>query len=311
MPFSPRIKRVLELAAAEARALGHNYVGTEHLLLGLLREGEGIAVRLLQANNINLDTVYTSMLQAMGQGGAQPGPGKAQAQARGKATPVLDSFGRDLTKEAAEGRLDPVIGREKEVERVIQVLSRRTKNNPCLIGEPGVGKTAIAEGLAQRIVAGQVPELLRDKRLVTLELSSMVAGTKYRGEFEERFKKMMDELKSAGNVILFIDELHTLIGAGGAEGALDAAIIKPALSGRAPGYRRTTIDDIASTSKKMRPGASLPAHYCGRTHPGRGCGDSPGLRDAMKPITRSRFPMKLSGSRKMSARYIPRSLLAG
>lgn len=310
VPFSPRIKRVLELAAAEARALGHNYVGTEHLLLGLLREGEGIAVRLLQANNISLDAVYTSMLQAMGQGGAQPGSlGKSPAQARGKATPVLDSFGRDLTREAAEGRLDPVIGREKEVERVIQVLSRRTKNNPCLIGEPGVGKTAIAEGLAQRIVAGQVPELLRDKRLVTLELSSMVAGTKYRGEFEERFKKMMDELKAAGNVILFIDELHTLIGAGGAEGALDAAnIIKPALSrGELQAIGATTIDEYR---KHIEKDAALERRFqpitVGEPTQEEAVEILKGLRDRYEAHHRVKIPDEaIEAAVKMSARYIP------
>jgi ATP-dependent Clp protease ATP-binding subunit ClpC len=310
VPFSPRIKRVLELAAAEARALGHNYVGTEHLLLGLLREGEGIAVRLLQANNLSLDVIYANMVETMGQGGSQPGsPGKSPAQAKGKATPVLDSFGRDLTMEAEEGRLDPVIGRDKEVERVIQVLSRRTKNNPCLIGEPGVGKTAIAEGLAQRINAGQVPELLRNKRLVTLELSSMVAGTKYRGEFEERFKKMMDELKAAGNVILFIDELHTLIGAGGAEGALDAAnIIKPALSrGELQAIGATTIDEYR---KHIEKDAALERRFqpitVGEPSQEEAVEILKGLRDRYEAHHRVKIPDEaIEAAVKMSSRYIP------
>ncbi len=311
VPFSPRIKRVLELAAVEAREMGHNYVGTEHLLLGLLREGEGIAARLLQANNISLENVYTSLMEAMGQAAPHgSGPmGKTQAQAKGKATPVLDSFGRDLTKEAAEGKLDPVIGREKEVERVIQVLSRRTKNNPCLIGEPGVGKTAIAEGLAQRINAGQVPELLRDKRLVTLELSSMVAGTKYRGEFEERFKKMMDELKAVGNVILFIDELHTLIGAGGAEGALDAAnIIKPALSrGELQAIGATTLDEYR---KYIEKDAALERRFqpitVGEPAPEEAVAILKGLRDRYEAHHRVKIPDDaIEAAVKMSARYIP------
>ncbi|MDD2282400.1 MAG: ATP-dependent Clp protease ATP-binding subunit [Eubacteriales bacterium] len=311
VPFSPRIKRVLELAAVEAREMGHNYVGTEHLLLGLLREGEGIAARLLQANNISLENVYTSLMEAMGQAAPHgSGPmGKTQAQVKGKATPVLDSFGRDLTKEAAEGKLDPVIGREKEVERVIQVLSRRTKNNPCLIGEPGVGKTAIAEGLAQRINAGQVPELLRDKRLVTLELSSMVAGTKYRGEFEERFKKMMDELKAVGNVILFIDELHTLIGAGGAEGALDAAnIIKPALSrGELQAIGATTLDEYR---KYIEKDAALERRFqpitVGEPAPEEAVAILKGLRDRYEAHHRVKIPDDaIEAAVKMSARYIP------
>ena len=310
VPFSPRVKRVLELAVDTARELGHNYVGTEHLLLGLLREGEGIAARLLQANNVNLETMYSGLIEAMGQSGPQvPGPGaKTSAQARGKATPVLDSFGRDLTKEAAEGKLDPVIGRAKEVERVIQILSRRTKNNPCLIGEPGVGKTAIAEGLAQRINAGQVPELLRDKRLVTLELSSMVAGTKYRGEFEERFKKMMDELKAAGNVILFIDELHTLIGAGGAEGALDAAnIIKPALSrGELQAIGATTLDEYR---KHIEKDAALERRFQPITvgEPSQEEAEEilKGLRDRYEAHHRVKIPDDaIQAAVKMSARYI-------
>ncbi len=226
MVFTPRAKRVIELAFEEARQLNHNYIGTEHLLLGLIREGEGVAARVL--TNLGVDPAKvrvqtTSLLGAEGQTPAPKGKGK---------TPTLDAYGRDLTQLAREGKLDPVIGRNLEIERVIQILSRRTKNNPAVIGEPGVGKTAIAEGLAQRVVKGDIPEPLRDKRVITLDLAGLVAGTKYRGEFEERMKRVMDEIRgAAGEIILFIDELHTLVGAGAAEGAIDASnIIKPALA---------------------------------------------------------------------------------
>ena len=227
MVFTPRAKRVIELAFEEARQLNHNYIGTEHLLLGLIREGEGVAARVL--TNLGVDPAKvrvqtTSLLGAETQ---------TQATAKGKSkTPTLDAYGRDLTQLAREGKLDPVVGRATEIERVIQILSRRTKNNPALIGEPGVGKTAIAEGLAQRVISGDVPEPLRDKRVITLDLAGLVAGTKYRGEFEERMKRVMDEIRAAaGEIILFIDELHTLVGAGAAEGAIDASnIIKPALA---------------------------------------------------------------------------------
>jgi ATP-dependent Clp protease ATP-binding subunit ClpC len=226
MVFTPRAKRVIELAFEEARQLNHNYIGTEHLLLGLIREGEGVAARVL--TNLGVDPAKvrvqtTSLLGAEGQ----------PAQPKGKSkTPTLDAYGRDLTMLAREGKLDPVIGRASEIERVIQILSRRTKNNPALIGEPGVGKTAIAEGLAQRVIKGEIPEPLRDRRVITLDLAGLVAGTKYRGEFEERMKRVMDEIRgAAGEIILFIDELHTLVGAGAAEGAIDASnIIKPALA---------------------------------------------------------------------------------
>ncbi len=226
MVFTPRAKRVIELAFEEARQLNHNYIGTEHLLLGLIREGEGVAARVL--TNLGVDPAKvrvqtTSLLGAEGQPPAPKGKGK---------TPTLDAYGRDLTQLARDGKLDPVIGRNLEIERVIQILSRRTKNNPALIGEPGVGKTAIAEGLAQRVIKGDIPEPLRDKRVITLDLAGLVAGTKYRGEFEERMKRVMDEIRNAaGEIILFIDELHTLVGAGAAEGAIDASnIIKPALA---------------------------------------------------------------------------------
>ena len=226
MVFTPRAKRVIELAFEEARQLNHNYIGTEHLLLGLIREGEGVAARVL--TNLGVDPAKvrvqtTSLLGAEGQPPAPKGKGK---------TPTLDAYGRDLTQLARDGKLDPVIGRNLEIERVIQILSRRTKNNPALIGEPGVGKTAIAEGLAQRVIKGDIPEPLRDRRVITLDLAGLVAGTKYRGEFEERMKRVMDEIRNAaGEIILFIDELHTLVGAGAAEGAIDASnIIKPALA---------------------------------------------------------------------------------
>jgi len=226
MVFTPRAKRVIELAFEEARQLNHNYIGTEHLLLGLIREGEGVAARVLTNLGVDPAKVRVQTTSLLGAEGQPPAPkGKSK-------TPTLDAYGRDLTTLARENKLDPVIGRANEIERVIQILSRRTKNNPALIGEPGVGKTAIAEGLAQRVIKNEVPEPLRDKRVITLDLAGLVAGTKYRGEFEERMKRVMDEIRgAAGEIILFIDELHTLVGAGAAEGAIDASnIIKPALA---------------------------------------------------------------------------------
>jgi ATP-dependent Clp protease ATP-binding subunit ClpC len=242
IPFTPRAKRVLELSLEEARQLGHNYIGTEHLLLGLIREGEGVAARVLENLGVDLSKVRTQVIRMLGETaevGAPTGGG-----GRNK-TPTLDEFGSNLTQMAGEGKLDPVVGRQKEIERVIQILGRRTKNNPVLIGEPGVGKTAIAEGLAQRIANKDVPDILEDKRVVTLDIGLLVAGTKYRGEFEERLKKIMDEIRSAGNVILVIDEVHTLIGAGAAEGAIDAAnILKPALArGELQCIGATTLDE--------------------------------------------------------------------
>jgi len=227
IPFTPRAKRVLELSLEEARQLGHNYIGTEHLLLGLIREGEGVAARVLENLALDLSKVRTQVIRLLGDTAEVAAGG---GQNKGK-TPTLEEFGTNLTQKAAEGKLDPVIGRQKEIERVIQILGRRTKNNPILIGEPGVGKTAIAEGLAQRINNRDVPDILEDKRVVTLDIGLLVAGTKYRGEFEERLKKIIDEIRVANNVILVIDEVHTLIGAGAAEGAIDAAnILKPALA---------------------------------------------------------------------------------
>ena len=245
IPFTPRAKRVLELSLEEARQLGHNYIGTEHLLLGLIREGEGVAARVLENLGVDLAKVRTQVIRMLGEtaevsAGGGGGGGKGSTK-----TPTLDEFGNNLTQLATEAKLDPVVGRHNEIDRVIQILGRRTKNNPVLIGEPGVGKTAIAEGLAQRIQQGDIPDILEDKRVLTLDIGLLVAGTKYRGEFEERLKKIMEEIKSAGNVILVIDEVHTLIGAGAAEGAIDAAnILKPALArGELQCIGATTLDE--------------------------------------------------------------------
>ena len=232
--LTPRAKRVVELAVEDAARGGCNYVGTEHLLAGILREGNNMAVRILRAAGVDARHLYAALMRKLNEaprsqaagGGRSAAPQKEEGS-RGK---TLQEFTRDLTADARAGKLDPVIGRDEEIQRVIQILSRRTKNNPCLIGEPGVGKTAIAEGLARKIILGDVPDDMLDKRLLSLDLSGMVAGTKYRGEFEERIKKLLEEVRKSGNVILFIDELHTIVGAGSAEGAVDAAnIIKPAL----------------------------------------------------------------------------------
>ena len=243
IPFTPRAKRVLELSLEEARQLGHNYIGTEHLLLGLIREGEGVAARVLENLGIDLTKVRTQVIRMLGET-AEVGAGANSSKGNLKTT-TLDEFGTNLTKLASESKLDPVVGRYSEIDRVVQILGRRTKNNPVLIGEPGVGKTAIAEGLAQRIQLGDIPDILEDKRVLTLDIGLLVAGTKYRGEFEERLKKIMEEIKSAGNVILVIDEVHTLIGAGAAEGAIDAAnILKPALArGELQCIGATTLDE--------------------------------------------------------------------
>jgi ATP-dependent Clp protease ATP-binding subunit ClpC len=239
--LTPRAKKVIELSVDEARRLNHHYIGTEHLLLGLVREGEGIAAGVLESLGVSLDKVRNQVIYVLNQSAAY----SQQESRHTSKTPVIDQLGMDLTAAARANKLDPVIGREREIERVIQILSRRTKNNPALIGEPGVGKTAIVEGLAQRIAAGDVPETLMGKRLLTLDIGSLVAGTKYRGEFEERLKKIIEEVKNSGNCILFIDELHTLVGAGAAEGAVDAAnILKPSLArGELQTIGATTLDE--------------------------------------------------------------------
>lgn len=249
--YTPRAKKVVELSQDEARKLGHSYVGTEHILLGLIREGEGVAARVLNNLGVSLNKARQQVLQLLGSNESQAGR-QNRGQASNANTPTLDSLAKDLTESAKEENVDPVIGRGEEIERVIQILSRRTKNNPVLIGEPGVGKTAVAEGLAQQIVHNEIPEILRDKRVMTLDMGTVVAGTKYRGEFEDRLKKVMEEIRQAGNIILFIDELHTLIGAGGAEGAIDASnILKPSLSrGELQCIGATTLDEYRKYIEK-------------------------------------------------------------
>src|SRR6201990_623960 len=254
IPFTPRAKKVLEVALREALSLGHNYIGTEHILLGLVRENEGVAARILldfDADSEKIRNEVIRMLSGPGvrrQGGQGSGTQAAGASGTGegkKSSKLLDQFGRNLTKLASDGKLDPVVGRETEIERIMQILSRRTKNNPVLIGEPGVGKTAVVEGLAQRITNADVPELLKNRQIYTLDLAALVAGSKYRGEFEERLKKVMKEITQRGDIILFIDELHNLVGAGAAEGAIDAAsILKPALArGELQTIGATTLDE--------------------------------------------------------------------
>ena len=257
IPFTPRAKKVLELSLREALQLGHNYIGTEHILLGLIREGEGVAAQVLVKLGAELTRVRQQVIQLLsgyqGKEAAEAGTGGRGGESGSPSTSlVLDQFGRNLTAAAMEGKLDPVIGREKEIERVMQVLSRRTKNNPVLIGEPGVGKTAVVEGLAQAIVHGEVPETLKDKQLYTLDLGSLVAGSRYRGDFEERLKKVLKEINTRGDIILFIDELHTLVGAGAAEGAIDAAsILKPKLArGELQTIGATTLDEYRKYIEK-------------------------------------------------------------
>src|SRR5690349_7488296 len=256
IPFTPRAKKVLELALREALSLGHNYIGTEHILLGLVRENEGVAARILLDFDADSEKIRNEVIRMLsGPGGRRSGSGSGQSSGAGagaagqgegkKSSKLLDQFGRNLTKLASDGKLDPVVGRETEIERIMQILSRRTKNNPVLVGEPGVGKTAVVEGLAQRITNGDVPELLKNKQIYTLDLAALVAGSKYRGEFEERLKKVMKEITQRGDIILFIDELHNLVGAGAAEGAIDAAsILKPALArGELQTIGATTLDE--------------------------------------------------------------------
>src|ERR1700728_2364670 len=259
IPFTPRAKKVLELSLREALQLGHNYIGTEHMLLGLVREGAGVAAQVLVSLGADLSRVRQQVIQLLS--GYQSPGGKEGTTAGGSSqtspeaptgSPVLDQFGRNLTQLARERKLDPVIGREREIERVMQVLSRRTKNNPVLIGEPGVGKTAIVEGLSQKIVAGDVPETIKGKQLYTLDLGALVAGSRYRGDFEERLKKVLKEIRTRGDIILFIDELHTLVGAGAAEGAIDAAsILKPMLArGELQTVGATTLDEYRKHLEK-------------------------------------------------------------
>ncbi len=253
IPFTPRAKKVLELSLREALQLGHNYIGTEHILLGLIREGEGVAAQVLVKLGADLNRVRQQVIQLLsGYQGKEPATSGGPQEGTPSSSLVLDQFGRNLTAAAREGQLDPVIGRAKEIERVMQVLSRRTKNNPVLIGEPGVGKTAIAEGLAQDIVRGEVPETLKDKQLYTLDLGALVAGSRYRGDFEERLKKVLKEIKTRGDIVLFIDEMHTLVGAGAAEGAIDAAsILKPMLArGELQTIGATTLDEYRKYIEK-------------------------------------------------------------
>jgi ATP-dependent Clp protease ATP-binding subunit ClpC len=251
IPLTPRTKRLLDLSLLEARNLGHNYITPEHILLALTRESEGVAYTILANLGADIDRLRKELIESLS-GEQKAGTAAVASKSPDADTPTLNQFGRDLTEMAREGKLDPVIGRANETQRLLEILCRRIKNNPCLIGDPGVGKTAIAEGLAQKIVEGEIPEILRDKRVVTLDLSSMVAGSKYRGEFEDRLKKVMEEIRKAGNVILFIDEIHTIIGAGGAEGAIDASnILKPALArGEIQCIGATTIDEYRKHIEK-------------------------------------------------------------
>ncbi|MGL4257615.1 MAG: Clp protease N-terminal domain-containing protein, partial [Microbacterium sp.] len=258
IPFTPRAKKVLELSLREALQLGHNYIGTEHILLGLIREGEGVAAQVLVKLGADLNKVRQQVIQLLsGYQGKEPagvasGAGEQTQGTTQGGSQVLDQFGRNLTQAARDNKLDPVIGREKEIERVMQILSRRSKNNPVLIGEPGVGKTAVVEGLAQAIVKGDVPETLKDKQLYSLDLGSLIAGSRYRGDFEERLKKVTKEIRTRGDIIVFIDEIHTLVGAGAAEGAIDAAsILKPLLArGELQTIGATTLDEYRKHFEK-------------------------------------------------------------
>jgi len=316
--FTPRTKSVLEHSYTEARRLNHNYIGTEHILISLLRETESLAMRILADLDINPQKLYSDILKLMNENNfgeiysEDPSPdavNPATKKVKNEKTPTLDKFGRDLTRMARELKLDPIIGRDKVIERVIQILSRRTKNNPCLIGEPGVGKTAVAEGLAQKIVQGMVPEILKDKKVVTLDLSSMVAGAKYRGEFEERLKSVMDEIHKSGNIILFIDEIHTIVGAGAAEGAIDAAnILKPALSrGEIQIIGATTLEEYR---KYIEKDSALERRFQSIVLDEPNVEESieilKGIRDKYEAHHRVKITdSALSAAVKMSIRYIP------
>src|SRR4051794_19612326 len=299
--LTPRAKKVIELAVDEARRLNHQYIGTEHLLLGLVREGEGIAAGVLESLGVSLDRVRAQVIHVLSQSSSY-----TQHEARqATRTPTIDQMGIDLTAAARAGKLDPCIGRAREIERVIQILSRRTKNNPALIGEPGVGKTAIVEGLAQKIIAGDVPETLMGKRLLTLDVGALVAGTKYRGEFEERLKKIVEEIKNAGNCVLFIDELHTLVGAGAAEGAVDAAnILKPSLArGELQTIGATTLDEFRKYIERDAASSAASSRCWSKSRrsktPSR---SSRASRNATSNTTVSRSPMRRSRPRPSSAR---------
>jgi len=307
LPQTPRAKKVIEYAIEEARSLNHNYVGTEHLLLGLLREQDGVAAQVLMNLGLRLEDVREEVLNLLGAGieteeGGGPAPPGEPKKGKSK-TPALDSFGRDLTDMAREGKLDPVIGRQREIDRVIQILCRRQKNNPVLLGEAGVGKTAIVEGLAQKIVSGEIPEILADRRIVVLDLAMMVAGTKYRGQFEERIKAVMNEVRRARNVILFIDELHTLVGAGGAEGAIDASnVLKPALSrGEIQCIGATTLDEYRKYIEKdgalERRFQQIIVEPPSTRRPSRSCR---ACATATRPITACRSPTTPSSRRSNS-----------
>src|SRR6202048_5018909 len=316
IPYTPRVKKVLALAGKEAKALHHSYVGTEHLLLGLLREGEGIAARVLKSLEVDPARTRNEILQELDPNFTPPESEAGSPQEGDKKdvkTPALRAFGRDLTELAKNGELDPVIGRKNEIERGIQILCRRTKNNPVLLGEAGVGKTAIIEGLAQEIAAGKMPELLRDKRVITLDLALMVAGTKYRGQFEERIKAVMDEIRRSKNVILFIDELHAIVGAGSAEGALDASnIIKPALSrGELQCVGATTLSEYR---KYIEKDAALDRRFQSVKVEAPSVEDTiqilKGIRSKYEDHHKATFSDKsLEAAAKLSDRYITGSLL--
>jgi ATP-dependent Clp protease ATP-binding subunit ClpC len=306
IPFTPRAKKVLELALREALSLGHNYIGTEHILLGLVRENEGVAARILLDFDADAEKIRNEIIRMLsGPGRRQQGAG-AGAGEKSKSSKLLDQFGRNLTKQAAEGKLDPTVGRQTEIERVMQILSRRTKNNPVLIGEPGVGKTAVVEGLASRISNNQVPELLKGKQIYTLDLAALVAGSKYRGEFEERLKKVMKEITQRGDIILFIDELHNLVGAGAAEGAIDAAsILKPAL---ARGELQTS---TASTSSGTRPSSGASSRFASKSRRSTTrCRSCAACATATRPTTAARSPTTPSSRRRRSQTATSRTAIS-
>ena len=306
IPFTPRAKKVLELALREALTLGHNYIGTEHILLGLVRENEGVAARILLDFDADADKIRNEIIRMLSGPGRRQQGGAAAPGEKAKSSKLLDQFGRNFTKQAGEGKLDPVVGRQTEIERIMQILSRRQKNNPVLIGEPGVGKTAVVEGLAQRIAAGQVPELLKGKQIYSLDLAALVAGSKYRGEFEERLKKVMKEIQQRGDIILFIDELHNLVGAGAAEGAIDAAsILKPALARGELQNRRDDAGRVPQVPRaRRRARAPLPAD------PRRGASVDDtvqilrGLRDRYRRTIAARSGRGAACSRVLADRYI-------